>query len=84
MTFKELSDILRTKIGSELFVVSVELLKGGQNPKEIAERLGNILPATTRNGTPKNFGMMVSNARIMLERCGFTATGTWVMTKLPK
>lgn len=84
MTFKELSDILHTGIGTDLFVVAVELLRGGKNPKEIAKRLQDVLPATTRNGTPKNFRVVVSNAKTTLERRGFTVVDTWVMTKLPK
>lgn len=79
--YKELADMLGVGISSERLIVAVELLKGGLDRQEVNNRLAEILPSTTRNGTKKSVSNLVSSALAALVELGFEVKGNWKVVK---
>lgn len=80
-TLQEISDMTGYAMGTQSFIVATELIRGGRDRVSISHRIAELLPDTTKNGTPK----MVSNVvgiviKQLLER-GFVIQGTWSLVK---
>ena len=81
LSYKELSDLIGYGLGSEQFIVAVEVMKGGESRLEVSKRVSEMLPARTRNGSPKPVSNMVSAVVKRMEDAGFTVKGTWSMVR---
>ena len=77
MTYKALAELLGISVGTEQFLIAVELIKGGESRAAINERLKGMLPATTNNGTPKQVTNLVSGVHGRMLKVGFKPTGTY-------
>jgi hypothetical protein len=84
LSFRELSDLTGYGVGSERFIVAVEVLRGGESRRDVLHRLNEVLPAETRNGTPKQVSNVLSSVINHLTGLGFTEKGTWSMVKPAK
>lgn len=77
MTYNNLAVVLGFGVGTEQFLVALELLKGGETRSEINDRVKAVLPTHTVNGTVKQVTNLVSAVHNrMLER-GFRVTGSY-------
>lgn len=83
LTYAKVSELLGIGIGTEQFLVAIELMKGGNTRNEINERLKALLPATTINGTPKQVTNLVSGVHNRMEAAGFVLKGTYQLMKPP-
>lgn len=83
LSYKQLSELSGYGLGSEQFIAMVELVRGGETKLEVNHRVAGLLPAETRNGTPKQVSNLISSVIKNLESRGFQITGTWKMA-IPK
>lgn len=83
LTYAKVSDILGIGIGTEQFLVAIELMKGGNTRNEINDRVKALLPGTTINGTPKQVTNLVSGVHAKMEAKGFVLKGTYQLMKPP-
>jgi hypothetical protein len=81
LNLKQVSELSGYSIGSEGYLVAVELLRGGESRIETTHRIAQLLPSETRNSTPKNVSNLVSSVIKRLESQGFKVSGTWKMVK---
>lgn len=79
MTFQNLSEVTGMAIDSEQFAVAVEILKGGVTRQDVNHRVRELLPPTTRTGTPKAVSNLVSGVIGKLTARGFIVEGNWKM-----
>lgn len=79
LTYQQLSDLSGYGLGTEQFITAVEIVSGGSTKIDVSHRVAALLPATTRNGTPKQISNLVGSVIRQLESRGFTVTGTWKM-----
>lgn len=79
--YKDLADLMGVGVGSERFLVAVELLKGGVDRQDVNQRLAEMLPSMTRNGTKKSVSNTVSIVLKGLVEAGFEVKGTWKVAK---
>lgn len=79
LSYKQLSELSGYGLGSEQFITAVEIMKGAGTRQEVNHRVAALLPATTRNGTPKTVSNLVSGVIHNLEQRGFTIVGSWKM-----
>ena len=66
-------------VGSDQDIIATELLRGGESRVEIIERLKDLLPQQTRNGTVKPVSNLVSSTVRILRQRGYTETSTFKM-----
>lgn len=81
LSYQELSDLIGYGLGSEQFIVAVEIMKGGESRLDVSHRVAAILPNETRNGTPKQVSNLVSSVIKRMEDRGFTIKGSWSMAR---
>lgn len=81
LSYQQLADLVGYGLGSEQFIVAVEIMKGGESRLAVNHRCAVLLPDTTRNGTPKQVSNLVSSVIKRMEDRGFTVKGTWSMVK---
>lgn len=79
ITFEKLANLTGFKMESDQFVVAVEIMKGGVTRQEINHRVKDILPPTTRTGTPKAVSNLVSAVVNKMADQGFQVEGSWKM-----
>jgi hypothetical protein len=79
LTFQRISELTNIQIDSDQFVVVVEILKGGTTRQEINHRVRDILPPTSRTGSPKAVSNLVSGVVNKMAACGFAVQGNWKM-----
>lgn len=81
LTLSEISELTGFAMGTQNFIVAVELIRGGRDRKEILDRVRDILPDVTRNGTPKIISNIVGIVINKLTDRGFVIQGNWSMVK---
>lgn len=81
LSYQQLAELTGYGLGSEQFIVAVEIMKGGTSRLEVNHRCAVLLPDRTRNGTPKQVSNLVSSVIKRMEDRGFTVKGTWSMVK---
>lgn len=81
MSYRQLSELIHVGIGTEQFLVVLEVLRGGASRQEVNNRLSDLLPPTTRNGSPKPIANMVAGVITLLGKHGFQLVGTWQMVR---
>lgn len=81
LTYQQIADLTGYGLGSEHFIVAVEVLKGGETRVAVNHRVAAMLPATTRNGSPKQVSNLVSAVVQRMIQNGFTVKGSWSMVK---
>jgi hypothetical protein len=79
LTYKQVSELTGYGLGTEQFIAAVEILKGGETKLDVSHRIAALLPAETRNGTPKQVSNLVSGVINTLVRKGFAIEGSWKM-----
>jgi predicted extracellular nuclease len=77
MTYAAISEKLGFGVGTEQFLVALELLKGGETRSEINDRMKELLPATTVHGTPKQVTNLVSGVHGRMLAKGFKVQGSY-------
>lgn len=82
MTYKQLSEQLGFGIGTEQFLAAIELLKGGETRSEINDRVKELLPTHTVNGTPKQVTNLVSGVHNSMIRKGFRVSGSYKLVQV--
>lgn len=82
VTFAQLSEMTGVGIGTEKFVVMVELLRGGDDRQAVNNRLKGLLPTKTATGELKSVPNLVSGVLAMLRTKGFVVEGNW-QVKVP-
>lgn len=80
-TLAELSELTGLGMGTQSFIIAVELIRGGTDRREILGRVRELLPPETRNGTPKMVSNLVGNVIKILSDRGFVVQGSWSMVK---
>lgn len=81
MTMKEISEATGFGMGTQSFIVAVELIRGGRDRKDIINRVSDLLPKTTRTGTNMQVSNVVGNIITKMVQNGFKVKGTWSMVK---
>lgn len=81
MSYTQLAELSGIQINTEAFIIMLEILRGGRDRQEINDRVREILPAFTGQGTPKPVPNLVSGVIKKLEAKGFTIKGDWKMVK---
>lgn len=82
MSYKQLSEQLGFGIGTEQFLAAIELLKGGETRSEINDRVKELLPTHTVNGTPKQVTNLVSGVHNSMIRKGFRVSGSYKLVQV--
>lgn len=80
-TLAEISELTGLGMGTQSFIIAVELIRGGTDRREILGRVRELLPPETRNGTPKMVSNLVGNVIKILSDRGFVVQGSWSMVK---
>lgn len=83
VTYAKVAEILGVGISTEQFLVAIELMKGGNTRNEINERVKELLPTHTQNGTPKQVTNLVSGVHNRMLEAGFVLKGTYQLLKPP-
>lgn len=81
LSYKQVSELTGYGLGSEHFIVAVEVLRGGVTRQEVNHRVADLLPSETRNGTPKAVSNLVSGVINYMIKQGFTIDGRWTMKR---
>jgi hypothetical protein len=81
MSYTQLAELTGIAVDTEAFLIMREVLRGGRDRQEINDRVREILPATTAQGTPKPVPNLVSSVVKKLQDKGFTIKGDWKMVK---
>jgi hypothetical protein len=68
-------------VGSESDIIATELIKGGDSRVAVIDRLKGILPAETRNGSPKPVANLVSGVMRRLKDEGFEEVSSFKVRK---
>lgn len=79
--YKDLAQLMGVGVGSERFLVAVELLKGGKDRLDVSARIATMMPLKTRNGTDKSVSNLVTQTLGQLGTLGFTTVGSWKVAK---
>lgn len=83
LTYAKVSELIGVGIGTEQFLVAIELLKGGNTRNEINERLKELLPTHTQTGSLKQVTNLVSGVHNRMLDAGFQIKGTYQLVKPP-
>lgn len=81
MSYVQLQELTGIQISTEAFIIALELLRGGRDRQEINDRVRDLLPRTTSQGTPKPVPNLVSGVLKKLQAQGFGIKGDWKVTK---